>query len=484
MPNKPHILLIMADQLRSDCIGITGHPLVKTPNIDYLATQGILFENAYTTSPLCVPARISLTTGLYPHNSNLWQNDSTLPLDSDTYMHRLKESGYTTCSIGKNHLYPMENCNLYLNHPNYNMIGFDHIEDMSGTWGIIEGKSIYTDYLENLDLKNNLSKYLKDLEDKPDLVRRFIAEPLPIEPENYIDSFIGRRVSQYVEEYESDQPSFVYVGFQGPHEPWDAPEKYKRYPLDSIPEPIPEKPQGDWLSEESKNYHTYAQYYQPSHPNQLKEITAGYFGKIAMIDESIGQILKTYEQKGWLENTYIILSSDHGEMLGDLGRLSKSVFYESATKIPMIIRIPESSDYKPLRGTKRNQFTELIDIHATLLDISESRMWEHQDSISMLGPDKRNDVLSEVHVHYMLRNDKWKIVVGKNGNSLQLFDMQNDPLEQINLCGNEKYKQAELEMRSNLLNRLTKTTYRSGDLDPELSSHFINPDDTENPHTL
>ena len=105
-------------------------------------------------------------------------------------------------------------------------------------------------------------------------------------------------------------------------------------------------------------------------------------------------------------------------------------------------------------------------------------MWEHQDSISMLGPDKRNDVLSEVHVHYMLRNDKWKIVVGKNGNSLQLFDMQNDPLEQINLCGNEKYKQAELEMRSNLLNRLTKTTYRSGDLDPELSSHFINPDDT------
>ena len=478
MPNKPHILLIMADQLRSDCIGITGHPLVKTPNIDYLANQGILFENAYTTSPLCVPARISMTTGLYPHNSNLWQNDSTLPLDSDTYMHRLKESGYTTCSIGKNHLYPMENCNLYLNHPNYNMIGFDHIEDMSGTWGIIEGKSIYTDYLENLDLKNNLSKYLKDLEDKPDLVRRFIAEPLPIEPENYIDSFIGRRVSHYVDEYESDQPSFVYVGFQGPHEPWDAPEKYKRYPLDSIPEPIPEKPQGDWLSEESKNYHTYAQYYQPSHPNQLKEITAGYFGKIAMIDESIGQILKTYEQKGWLENTYIILSSDHGEMLGDLGRLSKSVFYESATKIPMIIRIPETSDYKPLRGTKRNQFTELIDIHATLLDISESRMWEHQDSMSMLGPDKRHDVLSEVHVHYMLRNDKWKIVVGKNGNSLQLFDMQNDPLEQMNLCGNEKYKQAELEMRSNLLNRLTKTTYRSGDLDPELSSHFINPDDT------
>ena len=484
MTNKPHILLIMADQLRADCIGIAGHPLINTPNIDYLANQGILFENAYTTSPLCVPARISMTTGLYPHNSNLWQNDSTVPLDSDTYMHRLKESGYTTCSIGKNHLYPMENCNLYSNHPNYNLIGFDHIEDMSGTWGIIEGKSVYTDYLENLGLKNNLSKHLKDLEDKPDLVRRFIAEPLPIESKHYIDSFIGRRVSQYVEEYESDQPSFVYVGFQGPHEPWDAPEEYKRYPLNSIPDPIPEKPQGDWLSEESKNYHTYAQYYQPSHPDQLKKITAGYLGKIAMIDESIGHILNTYEQKGWLDNTYVILSSDHGEMLGDLGRLSKSVFYESAIKIPMIIRIPETSDYKPLRGTTRNQFTELIDIHATLLDISESPMWEHQDSMSMLGPEKRNDVLSEVHVHYMLRNDKWKIIVGKNGNSLQLFDLQKDPLEQINLCGNEKYKQAELDMRSNLLNRLTKTTYRSGDLDPELSSHFINPDDTENPHKV
>ena len=484
MENKPHILLIMADQLRADCIGITGHPLIKTPNIDYLANQGILFENSYTTSPLCVPARISMTTGLYPHNSNLWQNDSTVPLDSDTYMHSLKESGYTTCSIGKNHLYPMENCNLYLNHPNYNLIGFDHIEDMSGTWGIIEGKSIYTDYLEHLDLKTNLSKYLKDLEDKPDLVRRFIAEPLPIESKHYIDSFIEQRVSKYVNEYDSDKPSFVYVGFQGPHEPWDAPEEYKKYPFDLIPDPIPEKSQGDWLSEESQKYQTYAQYYQPSHPDQLKEITAAYLGKTAMIDESIGQILKTYEQKGWLENTYVILSSDHGEMLGDLGRLSKSVFYESAIKIPMIIRIPETSDYKPLRGTTRQHFTELIDIHATLLDISGSQMWKHQDSISMLGQDKRNDVLSEVHVHYMLRSDEWKIVVGKNGNSLQLFDLQNDPLEQINLCGNEQYKTAELEMRSKLLNRLTKTTYRSGELDPELSSHFINHDDTENPHKL
>ena len=74
MANKPHILLIMADQLRADCIGIAGHPLIKTPNIDSLANQGILFENAYTTSPLCVPARTSMTTGLYPHNSNLWQN--------------------------------------------------------------------------------------------------------------------------------------------------------------------------------------------------------------------------------------------------------------------------------------------------------------------------------------------------------------------------------------------------------------------------
>ena len=205
--------------------------------------------------------------GLYPHNSNLWQNDAIVPLDADTYMHRLRDRGYRTASFGKNHLYPMENCDLYANEPSYHAIGFDHVEDMSGTWGIIEGKSVYTDYLESLGLHERLARYLKELEDKSDEVRRFIAEPLPIAAEHYIDAFIARRVEKYLAEYDLDQPSFVYVGFQGPHEPWDAPQSYvDMHLVDQVPDPIPEKPQGDWLPDRSREYQVWAQYYQPKRP--------------------------------------------------------------------------------------------------------------------------------------------------------------------------------------------------------------------------
>lgn len=474
MPDLPHILFLMTDQQRADCLGVAGHPVLQTPNMDRLVAEGVHFTSAYTTSPLCVPARASMTMGLYPHNSNIWQGDSTVPLDADTYMHRLKDIGYTTCSIGKNHLYPMENCNLYDNHPNYHAIGFDHIEDLSGTWGIIEGDSVYVDYLKELGLHEKLAKYLKDLEDKPDEVRRFIAEPLPIDAEHYIDAFIGRRIEKYVDEYEGDTPSFVYAGFQGPHEPWDAPQEYiDLHPLDEIPEPIPEKPAGDWLPERSLAYQKWAQYYQPPTPEAGKAIAAAYYGKIRMIDDSIGRILAAYERKGWLDDTVIILSTDHGEMLNDLARVSKSIFYESAAHIPFIVRLPENSPYAELRGTTNDKFVELVDVHATILDVAGAEPWKHQDSISVLGGLKREDVLGEVHAHYMLRTREWKIVVGRDGQTLQLFDLVDDPNEQVNLCEHPDYRQQELEMRSRLLTRITRNTFRGGDVDPELSSHSI-----------
>jgi arylsulfatase A-like enzyme len=114
-----------------------------------------------------------------------------------------------------------------------------------------------------------------------------------------------------------------------------------------------------------------------------------------------------------------------------------------------------------------------MDVHATILDVAGAEPWRHQDSISVLSGPEREDVLGEVHAHYMLRNREWKIVVGRDGQTLQLFDLANDPNEQSNLCEHPDYKQEELEMRSRLLTRIARNTYRHGDVDPELSSHSI-----------
>jgi choline-sulfatase len=478
---KPHILFLFTDQQRADCLGCAGHPVLETPHMDRLAAEGTRFTHCCTTSPLCVPARISLATGLYPHNNNLWSGDNTIPVDADTYMHRLKRAGYRTCSIGKNHLQWMENCDLYANVAAYHAIGFDHIEDMSGTWGIIEGKSVYTDYLEKRDLLEPVRRYLKELEDKPDELRRYVAEPLPFpgaeDPaEHYIDAFIGRRVERYVDQYDGHQPSFVYAGFQGPHEPWDAPDRYAdRYDLDRIPDPIPEKPDGDWLPDRSKAYHRFAQYYPPPTPQALKAITARYYGKIAQIDDAIDGILAAYDRKGWLDNTVIVFASDHGEMLGDLNRLSKSVFYESALRVPLIVRLPP--DRQPQPGAVSEALVETIDIHATLLEAAGAEAWKHQDSRSVLPlvegrvDSTRDDVLSEVHAHIMLRTGNRKLVVGRDGRTLQLFDLESDPLEQMNLCGHPEYREEEQILRSELLSRLVADTFRDSDIDPEYCEH-------------
>jgi len=460
--------------LRADCMGCAGHYMLKTPNIDRLAAEGVRFTDCYTTSPLCVPARDSIVNGLYPHNSNMWQNDANMPLDADTYMKGIKQQGYRTCTIGKNHLFMMDGANLHEHAKWYRAIGFDHVEDMPGTWACLNTESIYTDYLEDLGLRDRLVNYLRDLESKPDEVRRFIAEPLPIAAEHYMDSFVSRRVAKYVDEYDSDQPSLVVVGFQGPHEPWDAPEKYySMYNPDEVREPIPELPPGDWLPERSRRYQHWAQYYQPKRPRALKEISVGYFGKITLIDDAVGQILAAYQRKGWLDNTAVIFSSDHGEMLGDLARISKSICYESAVRVPLIVRLPDGTG----AGTTRGGFVETIDIHGTILELAGCKISKDKDCLSVLpvihGQKERlrEDVLAEVHVHYMLRTDDWKIVVGRDGLTLQLFDLKNDPLEQRNLCGHPDYGQAELEMRSRLLRRIIAATYRPGKYDPERSAH-------------
>ena len=342
---------------------------------------------------------------------------------------------------------------------------------------MIDGKSIYTDYLKSLGLLGCLQTYLRDLEAKPDEVRRFIAEPLPIPAEHYIDSFIARRVERYIEHYDLKEPSFVYVGFQGPHEPWDAPDQYANlHDVDEIPDPIPELPPGDWLPKRSLQYQQWAQYYQPPNPRALKEITARYYGKIAQIDNSVGRILDAYEGKGWLDNTIVIFASDHGEMLGDLGRVSKSVFYESALHVPLIIRLPNKTEV----GSICDALVETIDIYATILDLagSEMPMPQHNDSRSLLpliehsAKVLREDILSEVHAHYMLRTEQWKLVIGRDGLTLQLFDLDHDPMEQHNLCMHPDFLQQELEMRSRLLTRITRDTLRAGTVDPEYCGHF------------
>jgi choline-sulfatase len=480
--DRPHLLVLFADQLRADSVGCAGHPVIRTPNIDRLAEEGVRFTHAFTTSPICCPARHSLATGLYPHNSNAWMDPDCMAPGTDTYMRRLQDIGYRTCLVGKAHFYDQENVDLKPYEAFMRSLGFEDLFETGGSWSNVGAQTIYDDYLKQVGggLDDKLYSYYRRLDALPDVDRRFIAEASPLPAEHVLDSFIGKTAVEYIDGYDDDRPSFLFVGFQGPHEPWDAPEPYaSMYDPDDFTDPIPETEPGDWVPRAAREYARYAQYFQPERPHAIKEVRANYCGKVTLIDDWVGRILDAYRRKGWLENTVVIFASDHGDMLGDLNRISKSMFFESSVRVPMIVRLPNAER----RSAVSDALVELIDLYPTILEAADCPIPKFRDGQSLIPlvrgevGEIRSDVLGEVHVHTMLRDRSYKYVVGEDGKGLQLFDLESDSLEQKNLVGHPDYEQIERRMRDRLLVRLLESQHHSTERDPSFSAHVsVQPD--------
>ena len=472
-PSRPHILFIFPDQLRADYVGSWGCDVIRTPNMDRVANQGARFANATTTSTVCCPMRHSLARGLYPHNSNCWMDPDCLDANADTYMKRLQAGGYRTSMIGKAHFYWQEGVDLKPYESYMHALGFDDLYETGGTWSNVGTDTMYADYLKAHGLAETFDRYYSRLDRQPDTVRRFTAEAGPLAVEHALDTFIGRTACEYVRDYDDDRPSFVFVGFQGPHEPFDAPGEYATlYDPNDMPDPIPELPFGDWLPERSRRYDRWAQYFQPDDPFKIKQVRANYCGKVSLIDDWIGKILDAYEEKGWLDNTVVILASDHGDSLGDHARMSKSLFYDGMCHVPLAVRLPGAKGGRVVDG-----LVETLDLYPTLLELAGCETPKFHDGQSLLPLVRgecdsiRDDVLSEVHVHTMIRTRTCKYVAHRSGDGLQLFDLAADPNEQRNLLGHPDYLALEAEMRDRLLRRLLSATHIMGDRDPEFSAH-------------
>ena len=481
--SEPHILLIMPDQLRADYLGVSGHPAIRTPHIDRLAEEGVRFTHAFTTSPLCCPMRHSLARGLYPHNSHCWMGPDVMQAGEDTYMKRMQEAGCRTGMIGKVH-FRWEDGGVDLKPYDgvLRSLGYDDVFNTGGSWSNTGTDTIFVDYLKQQGLEKTRSDYYRRLEAMPDAQRRYLAEASPLPKEHVLDSFIGRTAVEYIDSYDDARPSCLFVGFQGPHEPWDPPEPYaSRYDPDDMPDPIEELPFGEWLPEHSRKYHRYAQYFQPDDPHKIKEVRANYCGKISLIDDWVGEILAAYERKGWLGNTVVILLSDHGDALGDHNRISKSMFFESMVRVPLIVRFPAGQH----AGQVVDALVETIDLYPTLLDLGGCERPRYNDGLSLLPlirgevPAPRDDVLGEVHAQSMIRTQDWKLVLDNHsGESLQLFDLRVDPDEQKNLIGHPDYRDEEIQMRDRLLRRVMASQRIISRRDPTLSGHVKWGEDT------
>ncbi|MDI6829141.1 MAG: sulfatase-like hydrolase/transferase, partial [Armatimonadota bacterium] len=357
------ILVLMTDQHRADWIGAFGGKHVHTPNLDRLASEGAIFTRCFTTSPICMPARTSFLTGQYPHNFAMWENIGRLQDTSESCLHILKQAGYRTCHVGKSHLYPHGGKDLRDEEPYMHALGWDDVLETTGPLSTVTTKSILTDWMEQNGIYDI---FLKDYQKRREIGNNRALWPSPLPDGMLMDDFITQTALNYIQQSDRNTHLYLFVGLGGPHDPWDPPKSWDNYHPEDMPKPLDRDSTPDWLVGPARDYHENLMNKNKDFTHeQWARVRTLYSARVAHLDYLIGKIINAwYEARG--NDTWLLFWSDHGEMLGDKGRMGKCVFFNAVARIPAILRPPNGMS----RPVTCNKLVSLPDLTATLLDIA------------------------------------------------------------------------------------------------------------------
>ena len=434
IPSRPNILLIQSDQHNAKMMGCSSDGAVCTPNLDGLASSGAIFNNAYCASPICVPSRMSMLTGRYPHENEVWTNTHALDSSIPTIAHALGSVGYRSIQIGRMHFIGSDQLHGY----DERYIG-DHGPNVFG------GKPVNHGVLEGTAGPNRVSLRMSGHGQNAYQIH---------------DELVARKTVNYLKEYvnkhmykNSAEPFFMHVGFMLPHQPYVAHKEDYLRQIDRVKMPKNPRPFSD-------EHHTYLQWWRThtgivevSDQEILRARTA-YWGLVERVDYLIGTILKVLIETGLRNNTLVAYTSDHGDQLGEKGLWWKQTFYEDSVKVPMIISWPGIIP----AGHRNQRVTNHFDLNETLLSAGEAPSLPKSNGRNLLelisNPNDSNwndlvfseyctEPFDEAHSdgektwqQRMVRHGKWKLIY-YHGMPLQLFNLQNDPEELNDLSAND-----------------------------------------------
>ena len=453
--NRPNVLLIMPDQHRGDCLSCSGHAVVRTPNIDRIASEGINFTRTYTQSPICVPARAALMVGRYPHQIGILHNKSFLRPETPNLLHCLQDTGYHTAEIGKVHLGAGRRiADTRDNIDHLKAFGFDYADE---DWGKMAYVSMTSPWTDSLKREGLLKAYQDDMKARAGRAvaalpitekelegivpkQMWYADPSPAVMPHYPDNSIGDRSVAWLKNYSGDRPFFLQVGFMGPHDPYDAPQEYadpylkaiNRIPLDSLK--LPETPSDDYRR--MLDIFTYYSDSDSLDEEKIRRLRAYYYGNISLIDEKIGEMLAVLEERGWMDNTLIIYTSDHGDHVGHHKLVGKVAMYNPSMHVPLVIRPPKAVEPRTVED-----LIELNDVNPTILEAAGAAPLAGSHAASLFPYLGRTDrrihdaVFSEVYAFTAVITDRYNYVVERaTGRPCSLYDLDEDPLEENNLA--------------------------------------------------
>jgi choline-sulfatase len=420
----PNLFLIMVDQLAAGWLPAYGHPVVQAPNLTRLARDGVVFESAYCPSPLCLPSRAGLLTGKLPSRIGAYDNASELSASTATVAHHLRLHGYATSLVGKMHF-----------------VGPDQLHGFEErlTTDVYPADLIWTP-----DWRRPVGERLPWYHTMESVLRPGVCEAsMQLDYDAEVTFHARRRIFDFARRRGGD-PFLLVASFSHPHDPWEVPGRYwDRYDPDAIAPPsVPAPP----LSQADP------------HSRRLREMLGvdeaglseahvrtarhAYFAAISYVDERVGELLAALRDAGLADETIVLFTADHGEMLGERGLWFKMSFHEPSARVPLIVSAPGR-----VLARRVAEPVSLLDLAPTLLELADDPRAEELDpdgtSLAPLIDGRAVSGPAAVVAEYlaegvsspalMIRRGAHKFV-SCAGDPDQLYDLDNDPLELVNLA--------------------------------------------------
>ncbi|TQM10858.1 sulfatase family protein [Pseudonocardia kunmingensis] len=465
----PNVLLICTDQQRFDALGASGNPHIATPNLDRLAAEGVLFENCYVQNPVCAPSRATLMTGRYVSTHGLHANGVDIDPGEEMFTKLLAGGGYDCGLVGKFHLGA---CFAGRSEPRLD----DGFRVFRWAHDPYPGSS-----------ENAYHRWLRAAH--PDLYAQARAgsvgwDSLPTEA--HYSRWIGDETIEFLRAGRQDgKPFFFVANFFDPHHGFGAPPEYReRYDAAALPPRV--GAEGELASkpavftDASKgSYAGHARGFADYTDDELDEVRAAYYAMVTLVDDEVGRILDALEAEGLAEDTVVVFTSDHGEMLGDHQLMLKGPFhYDCAVRVPLIVRWP--GRFAPAR---RTELVQWVDLAPTFLDLAGVAPSPRHQGASLRGlligedtawrdwalcqyRDSGHAYDPPVHAT-MLRHDRWKLVVhhgapaSRRERTGELYDLESDPDELVNRWADPGHRDVRVELQELLIDVLVGVEDRS-----------------------
>ena len=458
--SAPNVLLIMSDQHRRSCMGAAGDSVARTPNLDRLAEQSVRFTDVYCTNPVCAPSRASLLTGLYNHNLNDRGNNQPYSPRYKTVAEHFNRAGYLTALVGKMHFVDAQ-----VHGFQYELEFNDWFQSLGPKTKLYAEETFFSNSGAGLPQIESLwqaegNPWKGHLKSDNRLGAVAVGRASKMAEADHFESFVARESIRFLENYgRGDEPFFLVTSFLKPHDPFMPAQRFAdmfreqdmqlsptwgKANLSSLPEHVRRDIETSHFTPELL------------HAEAARQRVASYYGNLSQTDDCIGQLLRALTRLGLDHNTIVVYTSDHGEMLGDLGLWNKFQFYEGSCGVPLLIRMPNG------RPALCQTPLSLISLTATLADLCSvplpgpsdgrsfagllSGSYSHRD----YGPVFAEFALGSRGEKYMIRDGDLKYTFWVY-DTPELYNLRTDPEEMHNLAADPSY--------SSIVNRLQRTLF-------------------------